>query len=53
MLKKTDRMLRCIIILEDYDQDIEYIQGSKNIVADKLSIFTINCNQETTNESIQ
>ena len=30
---------------------IEYVQGSKNIVADALSIFPINGNQETTHDS--
>ena len=29
---------------------IEYIQSSKNIVADALSIFPINVNQETTHD---
>ena len=31
---------------------MKYIQCSKNIVADVLSRFTINGNQETTQESI-
>ena len=31
--------------------DIEYLQGSKNITADALSIFPINGNQENTHES--
>ena len=31
--------------------DIEYIKGDKNIVADKISIFPLNFNQETTQES--
>ena len=40
-----------MIIIEEYDPFIEYIQGSKNIVAAELSIFTINGNHETTHES--
>ena len=47
----TDRLLRWMIIIEEYDPFIEYIQGSKNIVAAELSIFTINGNHETTHES--
>ena len=35
---------------EEYGPDIEYIQGGKNIVADTLSRFPINGNQETTHE---
>ena len=31
-----------------YVPDIEYIKGDKNIVADALSIFTLNGNQDTT-----
>ena len=31
--------------------DIEYIKGAKNIVADSLSRFTINRNQETAQDS--
>ena len=38
-------------MLEMYVSDIEYIQGDKNIVADALSIFTVNVNQVTTQES--
>ena len=44
----TDRLLRCILILKEYVPDIEYIKGDKNIVADTLSRFTLNYNQETT-----
>ena len=47
----TNRLLRWIILLEYYGTDIEYIQGDKNIVADALSRFTMNGNQETTQES--
>ena len=47
----TNRVLRWRLVLEDYGPDIEYIQGDKNIVADALSIFPINSNQETTQES--
>ena len=47
----TGIVLRCRIILEDYGPDIEYIQGDKDKVADALSRFTINGNQETTQDS--
>ena len=47
----TDRVLRWILILEEYGPDIEYIQVSTNIVADTLSIFTGNGIQETTHDS--
>ena len=46
----TDRVLRWRLILEEYGTDIEYIQGSKNIVANVLSIFPINGNQWTTDQ---
>ena len=41
----TDRVLIWIIILGDYGPDIEHIQSA-------LSIFPINGNQESTQESI-
>ena len=44
------RVLRWIIILEDYGPDIEYIKGNKNIMADALSILPINGDQVTTKE---
>ena len=44
-------MLTWRLIIEEYGPDIEYIQGDKNILADTLSIFAINVNQETTLES--
>ena len=47
----TDRVLRWILIIEEYGPDIEYNQGYKNIVADVLSGFTVNINQENTQES--
>ena len=47
---KIDRVLIWRLILEEYDQDIKYIQVDKNILADALSKFTINRNQETTQE---
>ena len=50
-IANTDKLLRWILIPEEYGPDIEYTQGNKNIVADKLSRFTINWNQDTTNES--
>ena len=47
----TGRVLIWRLVLEEYGQDIEYIQGDKNIVSDTLSIFTINRNEETTQQS--
>ena len=44
----TDIVLILRLILEEYGPEIEYIQGNNNIVADKLSRFPINENQETT-----
>ena len=44
-------MLRWRLILEDYGPDIEYIKGDKNILADALSIFLTNENQETKQKS--
>ena len=38
-------------MIEDYGPDIEYIQGTTNIVADALSRFSIIWNQETTHKS--
>ena len=38
-------------ILDKYVPYIKYNQGNKNTVADALSIFKINKNQETTKES--
>ena len=46
----TDRVLRWILILEEYIPDIEYIKGDKNIAADALSRLPNNGNQETTHE---
>ena len=39
------------LILKEYGLDIEYIKGEKNIVADALSRFPLNVNQETANKS--
>ena len=39
------------LIIEEYGTNIEYIQGSKNIVEDALSRFPINDNLDTTHES--
>ena len=47
----TDRMLRWRRTLEYCDLDIEYIQCTKYIVADTLSILTFNGNQDSTQES--
>ena len=43
--------MRWKFILEYYGTDIEYIHGSKIIVADSLPRFTIDDNEETTQES--
>ena len=45
------RVLRWILILEEYGRDIEYIQRGKNIVVDALSIFPMNGNQYTIHKS--
>ena len=47
----TDIVFVWRLILEEYVPDIEYIKGEKIIVADKLSRFTLNGNQETTQNS--
>ena len=44
-------MLRYILILEYYGPEIEYRKVDKNIVTDALSVFPINGNQDTTQES--
>ena len=44
-------MLTLVLILEDYGPDKENIKGGNNILADALSIFPINGNQDTTQES--
>ena len=41
----TNRVLKWRLILEEYSTDIEYIKGKNNIVADGLSIITVNWNQ--------
>ena len=46
-----DRLLRWQLILKYYGPHIEYIKGEKNIVADTLSRFPLNGNQETTHNS--
>ena len=46
----TDRVLIWIFIFENNGPDIEYINGEKNIVAYALPRYTINRNQETTQE---
>ena len=47
----TDILLIGRLIIEYYGPEIEYIQGSKTIVADALSTFPIHGNKETTQES--
>ena len=47
----TYRLVRWRLIIEGYGPDIEYIKVEKNIVPDSLSIFSINRNQDTTQES--
>ena len=47
----TDRVLRWILILEEYGSDIKYIKGEKNIVAYALSILPLNRNIETMQKS--
>ena len=48
----TDRVLRWRLILEEYGQDIEYIQGAKNIAADALSRLPNNVNQEIPHDTM-
>ena len=45
---KTLHVFICILILEYYGPNIEYIRSDKNIVANALSRFPMNRNQETT-----
>ena len=47
----TNQVLICILILKEYGPYIEYIKGNKKVVADALSIFPLNRNQETTQKS--
>ena len=44
-------MLICRLILEEYGPEIEYIQGSKNILSDELSRLSINRKKYITHES--
>ena len=44
----TNILLMWRLILEQYGSDIEYIKRDKYIVAYKLSILTLNGNEETT-----
>ena len=46
----TDILSEWRLKLEEYGTEIEQIQREKNIVADVLSQFLINGNQETTQE---
>ena len=47
----TNRVLIWILILKEYGTYIEYMKGQKNIVADAISRFPLNGNQETTQKS--
>ena len=42
---------RVFFILEEYGTNIEYIKGDKYIVANAISRFSLNGNQETTQDS--
>ena len=44
-------MLRWRLILEECGTDIQYIEGDKYLLEGALSRFTMNSNQETTQES--
>ena len=44
----TDRVLQCILVLEEYGPDIDYIPVEKNIAIDALSQLPNNKNQENT-----
>ena len=48
----TDRVLRWILILEEYGTDIEHTKSDKIIAATLLSRYPPNGNQETTQEDI-
>ena len=43
----TNILLRWRLTLEEYGPDIEYIKDDKNIVANPISRFPLNGNQET------
>ena len=47
----TDRLWRWRLLLEEYSPKIEYIKGDKNVLAYILSMFFLNGNQETTQNS--
>ena len=47
----ADRVLRWRLILEDYDPDIKYIRFVIKIIANALSLFTLNGNKDTTQKS--
>ena len=44
----TDRVLQWRLVLEEYDPNIEYIQGAMNVAADALSQLPNNVNQDIT-----
>ena len=44
-------VLLCLLIIEEYVTDKEFIQGNNNLVSGALSSFTININQDTTHDS--
>ena len=41
----------CILVLKEYIPEIEYIPGKKNILADEISLFTNDSNQQTKHDS--
>ena len=48
----TGRVLRWILIIEEYGLDIKYIPSKNNLAADALPQLPNNGNQETTHESM-
>ena len=47
----TNRVIIWGLLIEEYGLEIEYIQGKKNIVEEKLSRLRNNGNQKTTHKS--
>ena len=50
MILNKDRVIGLRLIIKEYGRDIEYIPSNKNIVEDALSRFSINRNQELTQD---